>query len=123
MDPQSRPSMTTLGTGRSVYGDGSEGTCGHVELTLDVFPKAEPSAEVRWAAPAGPVPDEAAGEIVAYHRWYLDAAGRPGRKPLIQRAASLAVIPATCRPWNRAIASSFSLGIRLPSAPARVVAP
>gem|GEM_PF-7016147 len=36
---------------------------------------------------------------------------------------SLAVISATCRPWNRAIFNSFSLGWRELSAPAMVVAP
>lgn len=36
---------------------------------------------------------------------------------------SLPVISATCWPWNRAMASSFSLGWREPSPLARVVAP
>ena len=35
----------------------------------------------------------------------------------------LRAIPATWRPWNRASSSSFSLGWRLPSPPAIVVAP
>src|SRR5690242_2127057 len=44
------------------------------------------------------------------------------QRGLAQRA-SLAVISATWRPWNRAMTSSFSLGLRLPSLPASVVAP
>jgi hypothetical protein len=36
---------------------------------------------------------------------------------------SLEAIMATCRPWNRAASSSFSLGIRWPDPPAMVVAP
>jgi len=36
---------------------------------------------------------------------------------------SFAVISATCRPWKRAPASSFSLGIRSPLPPAMVDAP
>jgi len=38
-------------------------------------------------------------------------------------ALSLLVILATCSPWKRAIFNSFSLGLRLPSVPAKVVAP
>lgn len=36
---------------------------------------------------------------------------------------NLTAIPATCRPWNRAIPSSCSLGCRSPLAPAMVLAP
>jgi len=38
-------------------------------------------------------------------------------------AKSLFAIVATCLPWNRAMRSSFSVGFREPSAPARVEAP
>jgi hypothetical protein len=36
---------------------------------------------------------------------------------------SFAAIVATCRPWNRAAASSFCDGVRSPCVPAIVVAP
>jgi hypothetical protein len=38
-------------------------------------------------------------------------------------AASALAMPATWRPWKRAIFSSFSLGWRAPSVPASVEAP
>lgn len=56
-------------------------------------------------------------------------AGKDAVSPYTMRDAgtcyftSLAVIVATWRPWNRAAASSFSLGMRAPVLPAIVEAP
>ena len=52
------------------------------------------------------------------YRWNASDLASVTRQPF-----SFAAICATCRPWNRAWASSFSLGCREPSAPAIVAAP
>ena len=69
-----------------------------------------------WVAPHHPgIATLAAGELAM--------TTQPNPSQSSHAPASFLAMVATWRPWNLAMASSFSLGRRLPSAPAIVEAP
>ncbi len=54
---------------------------------------------------------------------WIAGAGQDSGNRLVRYLLNLAAIVATCRPWNRAAARSFSDGVRSPRVPAIVEAP
>ncbi len=75
MDTQATGSTEAFGSGRFLLGHGTEGTCGHVDLTLRRLPEAAGSATVEWGAGIHGVPEWARLQILScverYLVWYV----------------------------------------------------
>lgn len=72
MKPGATPATPSRGTGRFILGFGPEGTCGDVDLLLEVHPGPETAVTIEWSVPEGCVPAEARARIVSYLEWYLE---------------------------------------------------